>query len=263
MTLDPEHDISEEWEKIFRDGDEFRSLRRIFRHIPSNPRCELCNAPFGGLGGFVLRNTKGIKPSALNPRFCNDCERLAEETPGGAVTQVVMLIADIRGSTAMAEGMNPREYSTIVERFYNSAGNVLIDKGALIERLIGDEVAAIFPRGLTGDDYVQRAIEAAEQLLDTGEHQLPIGIGVHSGEAFVGIVGEVGRLTTFSALGDTVNITARLASAAGPGEVVVSQFSCDEAAYQCDSLEARSLTLKGKSEPVPARIITSSTIARR
>lgn len=260
MTSDPPRAISEEWEKIFRDGDEFRSLRRIFRHIPSNPRCELCNAPFGGVGGLILRTTKGIKPSSLNPHFCNDCERLAEETPGGAVTAVAILIADIRGSTAMAEGMNPREYSAVVERFYNSAGNVLIDKGALVERLIGDEVAAIFPRGLGGEHYVLHAIEAAERLLDTAEHQLPIGIGVHSGDAFVGIVGEPGRLTTFSALGDTVNVAARLASAAGPDEVIVSQASCEAAGYAYDTLEARALTLKGKSEPVVARVIKAPHI---
>ncbi len=263
MSLDPEHDSSEAWERIFRDGDELRSHRRIFRHLPSNPRCELCSAPFAGLGGLLLRTTKGIKPSALNPRFCNDCERLAEEHPGGAVTELAMLIADIRGSTAMAEGMEPRQYSEAVERFYNSAGNVLIDHGALIERLIGDEVAAIFAPGLTGQEYTRHAIEAAEKLLDTAEHHLPIGIGVHSGEAFVGIVGEVGRLTTFSALGDTINVASRLSSAAGPGEVVVSQSACDEAGYKSDHLEARELILKGKSEPIVARVITTTQVAAR
>jgi len=262
MTLDPERDASEEWEQIFEEGDQFRRLRWFFRHLPSNPRCELCNVPFGGVGGFVMRNLKNMRPSALNPRYCNDCERLAEEHPGGAVTHLAMLFADIRGSTPMAEAMSPADYSTAVERFYNSAGKVLIDQGALIERLVGDEVVAIFPRGLI-TNYVRRAIETAEKLLDTAEHQLPIGIGVHCGEAFVGVVGEAGRLTTFSALGDTVNVAARLASVAGPGEAIVSQLACDAAGYECESLEARHLELKGKSELIPARVITSAAVAAR
>ena len=61
---------------------------------------------------------KGVKPSALNPRFCNDCERLAEEHPSGVVTEVAMLFADIRGSTAMAEDMDPREFSAVVKSVY-------------------------------------------------------------------------------------------------------------------------------------------------
>ncbi len=245
---------TEAWELILEEGDQFKRLRWLFRLLPSNPRCELCLAPFAGPGGAIVR-MRGLKPSSLNPRFCNDCELLSAEHPGGAEVDVAMLFADIRGSTAMAEGMTAAEFSTVIGEFYRRAGEILIAEGALIEKLIGDEVTAIFVRGFAGNGYVRKAIDTAAKLLATPDLTIPIGIGVHSGPAYVGAVGEAGRLVTISALGDTVNVAARLAAQAGPGEAIISEGACSAAGFQASHLESRTLDLKGKSQPMPVRVL--------
>jgi len=89
---------------------------------------------------------------------------------------------------------------------------------------------------------------------ELGAPWLEVGAGVHSGPAFVGAVG-AGSNVELTALGDTVNVAARLAAAAGPGEVVVSVAAAEAAALAMDGLERRSLELKGKSGPTPVVIL--------
>lgn len=265
MAPSPDYTYSDEWRKIVEQGDHFRQYRRVFRLIPSDPRCELCRVPFSGIGGALVRVVKGIRPSTLNPRFCNDCELLGEEYPGGAEADVAMLFVDIRGSTTLAEGLTAWDFSAVIDRFYRAATDVLIDAGALIEKLIGDEVTAIFAPGFAGRHYVRRAIQAGARLLEIGDasHEgnlgVPLGVGVHAGRAFVGAVGTSGGMTTISALGDTVNVAARLVSLAGPGEMFVSDSAYHAAGLDDHRHPARSLELKGRTTPVGVRVITVST----
>jgi adenylate cyclase len=293
MAAQPDRRSSPEWERILERGDNFKHLRRLFSLLPSDPRCELCRAPFSGLGGGLLRTVKGIRPSTLNPRFCNDCELLSVEHPGGAEVDVALLFADIRGSTTLAETMPPVAFSAVIDRFYRTATEVLIDAGALIEKLVGDEVTAIFAPGFAGRDYVRRAIDTGERLLATdgryvgaradgrragaradgrragaraderdivAHAHVPIGVGVHAGRAFVGAIGQRGRMITISALGDTVNIAARLASLAGPGEMLVSEEACRAAGIGDRPYPTRELALKGRRAPVTVRVVTTAAL---
>lgn len=91
---------------------------------------------------------------------------------------------------------------------------------------------------------------------DLGGPWLPVGPGVHTGLAFVGAMGTEGRATDITALGDNVNIAARLASKAGPGEVLLSEATYAAAGPGLGSLEQRQLELKGKSEPVGVRVLS-------
>ncbi|MDH3606368.1 MAG: adenylate/guanylate cyclase domain-containing protein [Acidimicrobiia bacterium] len=210
----------------------------------------------------MVRTFKGIKPSTLNPHFCNDCELVSEDHPGGAEADVALLFADIRGSTSLAETMEPAAYSALISRYFSEASDVLIHAGALIDNLAGDGVNAIFAKGFAGHDYAQKAVKAGRRLLEITGHGpgeepwVPVGVGVHWGRAFVGAVGEEGRLISISALGDSVNVAARLSSAAAAGEVVVSEAACREAGLECDDYPSKELTLKGRVEPVTAHVIT-------
>jgi adenylate cyclase len=83
-----------------------------------------------------------------------------------------------------------------------------------------------------------------------------VGIGVHTGLAYVGVVGgEAGNPTDFTALGDNVNITARLASLAGPGEVLISEAAYTAAGLDLGELESRQLELKGKQTLTGVRVL--------
>ena len=169
-----------------------------------------------------------------------------------------MVCIDVRGSTARSEKMSPTEFSQLINRFYKEATKIIVDEDGLVEKLAGDSVAAFWGAGFAGSDYVARTVRVAQKLLRVMEQQkIPVGIGVHSGIAYFGAMGTSGGLIEISAVGDEVNLAARLASKASPGEIIVSEQALSAAGIDRTSLEARSLELKGISQPVIARVMHS------
>jgi adenylate cyclase len=186
----------------------------------------------------------------------------AKRYPGGTELEISMLFVDVRGSTRMAEGMSPASFSQLMNRFYKAATDVLIRTDAVIDKLVGDEVIGLYLPLFTGPNHARPAVEAAQELLlatGYGDDQgpwLPIGIGVHTGVAFVGTVGGAeGTVSDITALGDNVNVTARLASVAAPGEALISEVTYAAGGMDLGDLESRQLELKGKSEPIAARVL--------
>jgi adenylate cyclase len=229
---------------------QMRTGRRLMRHLPSDPRCKLCAAPFGGVGGALMR-ILGKRRWPKNPKFCSQCFGQLTDHHGGAEIGCSLMFADVRGSTTMAEAMRPTEVHAVMDRFFDAAARVLIEHDAIVDRFVGDQAIGIFVPALAGADHAGRAIAAARALVDaTGRGQaapwVPIGVGVHTGVAFVGSVG-TGSAVDFTALGDTVNIASRLASAADPGEVLVSVDASSAAELPTAGLERRDLVLKGRS----------------
>jgi len=201
----------------------------------------------------------GRDQSRYNPRFCEKCQVF--EHPGGAEVTLTMLFADVRGSTTLAEQMSSREFSQLINRFYKVATHVLIQTDAMVDRLIGDEAIGLYVPGFAGPEHPRKAIEAAQELLRlTGHHDpkgpwLPVGIGIHTGPAYVGVVGDEDSTADFTALGDNVNITARLASQAGAGEILISDDTCSASKLDLKNLEHRQLELKGKSEAIGVHVL--------
>jgi adenylate cyclase len=236
-----------------------KRLRHILRVLPRDPRCKFCNAPFQGIGGAIVRMLFGKRRSDLNPRYCNLCEVASREFPGGAEVPMSMLFIDVRGSTALSEKMSPTEFSQLINRFYKEATKIIIDEDGLVEKLAGDSVAAFWGAGFAGADYVARTVRVAQNLLRAMEKQtIPVGVGVHSGIAYFGAMGAADGLTEISAIGDEVNLAARLASKASPGEIIVSEQALKAAGIDGSKLEARRLVLKGIGEPVNVRVMQGS-----
>jgi adenylate cyclase len=233
-----------------------RFMRPVARWLPSDPRCRICDYPFTGLGGWLSHTLFGLAPSKMNPQLCNVCEASARYFRGGAEVEMSLLFVDVRGSTTIAENKSPLEFSRLIERFYKATSRVLYQKNALIEKLIGDEVTGFFVPGIAGPEHARAAIEAGEEILRVTGHGdphgpwVPVGVGVHTGLAYVGAVGGTDSAPDISVLGDTVNTAARIASQAGVGELLVSA-ACGQAAHiQTAGLETRHLSLKGRSEPI-------------
>ena len=255
----------EDWEHYWQFGSQptTRAVKRMFRLLPSTPRCGYCGAPFAGMGGQLVRRL-GYEPSRKNPNVCSACVELAP--PGGMTTDAGVLFADLRGFTADSELRSPLETSAELRRFYAHAEKVFFPE-ALIDKLIGDEVMALYvsPLVLPGieevDDRVLGQVATvmlghARELLvrvgygSAGGAKLAIGIGLDFGEAFIGNIGDT-AVHDFTAVGDVVNTAARLQGQAEPGEVVVSARLADlleEPIGEPDRLE-----LKGKAEPVDVR----------
>lgn len=230
----------------------FRILRRIHGRIPSAPRCKSCAAPFAGVGG-VFMPLLGHARWAKNPKYCAGCFRMLRANHGGAEIECSLLFADVRGSTAMAERLPPKEFNRRMGRFYDTATAVLVDHDAYVDKFVGDEIIGIFVPAMATEAHAERAIGAAQELLkqtghgDAGGPWVPVGVGVNTGIAYVGSIGE-GHDTELTAMGDAVNVTARLASVANAGEVLVTVPAATAAALSTEELEHRSLELKGKSE---------------
>jgi adenylate cyclase len=254
--------VEEQWYKMLTEGEPIpRRIYHLYGLLPSDPRCKLCAAPFKGAGGFLM-HLLGRDQSRYNPRFCEKCQVF--EHPGGAEIRLTMLFADVRGSTHLAEQMSAREFSRIINRFYTIASHVLIQTDAMVDRLMGDEAIGLYIPGFAGPDHPRKAIEAAQDLLRLTGHQdakdpwLPVGIGIHTGLAFVGVVGDESSTADFTALGDNVNITARLASEAGPGEILISEATYSAAQLDLGALERRQMELKGKSDPIEVYVFQAA-----
>jgi adenylate cyclase len=256
--------VDEMWHKMLTEGDPMmQHWRHLYGLIPSNPRCVSCHSPFAGIGGAFGRiGLIGSRPSAKNPRFCTACDAFNARYAGGAEVVLTMLFVDVRGSTTIAENMNAAEFSRLMNRFYEATINVLVQADAFIDKLVGDEVTALFIPGYAGKEHARKAVEAGQALLQvTGYEEpagpwIPVGVGIHTGTAWVGsIAGASGAAADFTALGDNVNIAARLASKAGAGEVLVSEATCSAAQLETGGLEERTLELKGKSELVSVRVL--------
>ncbi len=238
-----------------------RQGRHLLGLISAKSRCKNCNAPFDGWAAPLMRLV-GRGPTAKNPRFCEFCPKFFRKHPGGAEVELSLLFVDVRGSTTLAEHMSAAEFSRLMNRFYDAATRALIKTDAFIDKLVGDEVIGLYFPGFAGPDYPRKAVQAAQELLhatgqdDPGGPWLAVGVGVHTGTAYVGTVsGAEGSVMDVTALGDVVNITARLASKAGPGEALISEATCAAAGLDLGNLEWRQLELKGKSELVGVRVM--------
>lgn len=251
---DPGQKNEEFWRDFLSHPDTLmRRGRRILMRLPADPRCRLCAGPFTGPGGAAMRLI-GKRQSAANPNYCTSCESILLKHHGGAEVAGSCLFADIRGSTALAEGISATAYRQLLDRFYTTASETVFDNDGMVDKFVGDELMAVFPPMLGALNHPARAVACAQALMratghaDPGGPWVPIGAGVHSGTVWFGAVGE-GAHVEITVVGDPVNVTARLAAAAAPGEILVSAQAAVEAGLD-GALPHRSLELKGKSEPM-------------
>jgi adenylate cyclase len=173
-----------------------------------------------------------------------------------------VLFADLRGFTESSEGIDPREVSESLRRFYRCAEDVLFPE-AVIDKLIGDEVMAIYLPELQPSiepaDVPVLMLDHARGLLRAvgyGSATKPfveMGIGLDVGEAFVGNIGQR-ALYDFTAVGDIVNTASRLQGQAAGGEIVLSERVAS--GLDGDAGTRVELELKGKTAPQVAYRLT-------
>lgn len=242
-----------------------KTMRRIFKTLPSDPRCKICNAPFGGIGGVVVRPLGfGSGRSSFNHNLCDRCEKIVKKYQVGIELPLTMLFADVRNSTTLAEAIGPSAFRHLINRYYQSCTEVLTKTNALVNRLIGDALIALYVPGIAGPEHPKIAVDSARALLEATGHTDPqgpwigVGIGVHTATAYVGAVGSSEGVSDITVLGDAANTTARLSSQAAEGEVLVSAEAYQAASLNLGDSEPRTLKLKGRNEPVAVRVIRVS-----
>lgn len=250
--------MGDRWRRILR-GETAQAVgprlgRRLFAMVPSGHRCKFCNAPFDG-PLFPAFRLVGYTASRRNPHICARCMESAPD--GGAVVPVSVLFADIRGYTALAEHQDPVTTTATVRRFYQSASLALLRHEALLATMAGDAVMALFLAGFAGQSYARKAVDGAHALLhavgygSAGGNWIEVGVGISSGEDYVGNVGG-GGFKDFTALGDATNTAARLQATARGGEIVLDRATFAAVSETYPTAESLELPLKGKDNPVAA-----------
>jgi adenylate cyclase len=261
MTGEPEvgspqsGEFDERWRKLLSgDPSALPGLSRWFRRLPSPPRCKSCGVPFAGPYVPLLK-ALGFRPWPVNEQLCRWCYHGLAKRRGGAEVPVSLLYTDVRDSTVLAEHTTPTRFRYLLDRFFTTVFASVDAEGGVIDHIVGDGVMAMWTPGFGGPDHSKRAIAAGRRLIralasdsDTSE-SVQAGVGVHTGEAWVGVVGEPGA-HDFTVLGDVPNTTARLGSAVGGGELAISVLIAEVAGVDTSGLELRVLHVKGKTYPV-------------
>ncbi|MGH1484924.1 MAG: adenylate/guanylate cyclase domain-containing protein [Cellvibrionaceae bacterium] len=246
------------WQQVFGIGaPELKKMQKWNKKLPSDPRCKLCNAPFKGIGGWLMR-FKGKARNNRNPNFCNACDSFIEAHPGGAEIDLSMLFVDIRGSTDYAEHANPLDVSQRINAFLDAATNIIIDNDGFVAAFYGDCIVATWPPGFCGEEHAKKclntAIEVARHSIKDHEGKvIPVGVGAHTGSMYISVVSAAkGSFRDVSVFGANVNLTARLASSAQASEALVSEDIINAAKQTFAADKKKELTLKGFSQSVTA-----------
>ena len=210
-------------------------------------------------------------------KFCSECaSALTEaETPRETRKTVTVLFADMSGSTALGERLDPEALRVVIERYFDAMKAEIERHGGLVEKFIGDAVMAVFGIPRAHEDDALRAVRAAmglhrvlaelnvDLVRDHGV-EIRVRVGINTGEVVTGDSTERQRLVT----GDTVNVAARFEQAATPGEVLIGRSTYRLVRDAVEVEDMAPLELKGKSELIPAfrvvRIVEGAApIARR
>lgn len=184
---------------------------------------------------------------------------------GGAVQPVAILFTDIRGFSPIAEQLTPVELTDLLGEFRAILAQTIRDHGGVVDKFIGDAVMAVFGFPQPNDSSAERCLACAHAMLErlktwseervlAGQPPIGIGIGMHYGEAFVGVVGR-DDLLEFTVIGDTVNIAERVErlSRKFDADIVVSGPFAEEAKlgpHSTDWFLASAQTIAGHSRPI-------------
>jgi adenylate cyclase len=179
---------------------------------------------------------------------------------GGDKMEVTVLFSDIRGFTALSETMPPQEMATLLTDYFTEMVDCVFRNEGTLDKFIGDAVMAQWGAPIGTPDDADKAMKAAIEMMDElgklnakwmseGRPPLQIGIGINHGDAFAGNIGSEKRLE-YTVIGDTVNTASRLCSAAGPGEILISEEMVNVLKNKPKMKEMPPMELKNKSQPV-------------
>lgn len=177
---------------------------------------------------------------------------------GGRRTQITTLFADVRGFTSFGEKYDPEQLVSVLNRYLSAAGNAVLDQDGTIDKFMGDAVMAWFNAPIPQPDHTLRAVKAALAICQSihdlhkelpPEFHLNFGVGIHYGDAVLGLVGTESRLD-YTAIGDSVNTAKRIQENAAGGQILMSEDAYAQVAEQIVVRAVNPIHAKGKSQPL-------------
>ena len=254
------------------------SGRRAMLRAAAGPLVDSAGAPTGILfvaedRSDVMRATEEAKAhdeqaqrlrTALRRYVGDQVASRVEERPSfvgvGGVRQVISVLhADVRGYTTVAESLPPEEVHALLVRYHGAAVAALRDEEGMPDRYVGDAVLALWNAPKRQERHARMALRGALALIAATRAvgtELRYGAGVNTGEAVVGNLGSE-EYMHYTAIGDTVNVAARLQGGASAGEVVCSAATLAAAGDGVTATPLGELSVKGRRNPVAAYRVDS------
>jgi len=181
---------------------------------------------------------------------------------GGKKARATVLFADIRGFTSLSEQMSAQQVSELLNEYFTEMEPIITRYNGIINKFIGDAVMAIFGEPIQDDNHVQNAVKCGYEMLERVEKlnrkwarenkpEIEIGVGINTGEVFVGNIGSVNRME-YTVIGDTVNLASRLESY---NKIYRTRMLISPAVYKevkqfTDALKIPEVRIRGKANKI-------------
>ncbi len=230
--------------------------------LPSEARfCPACGSRVASPEPAAPAEAPGQEPAPARPVVPTELQAKFEEARrqlAGDRREVVVLFADLKGYTAMAETMDPEEVGLLMQDLLGQLAACVRRYEGHVDKYIGDAIMALFGAPLAHENDAERAVLAALDMVNMmdrlrAERSQPLGlrVGLNLGEVVAAHMGSLDQLQ-YTVMGDTVNVASRLEGAAEPNTILVSESLHGRISDRFETLEMPPLTLKGKSEPLRA-----------
>lgn len=185
---------------------------------------------------------------------------------------IAVLFVDIRGFTSISESLEPEQVVEILNEYLSLVAHAINKWGGTLDKFIGDAAMAIFNAPNDLDNYELRAVCAAKEISESADYiqkkfmekyhkSVSFGIGVNCGGAVVGNIGCESRMD-YTAIGDTVNIAARLEAAAAPGQILITETVYERIQESVKTSFMGSMQFKGKTKEIPVYQVNQITGSR-
>ena len=179
---------------------------------------------------------------------------------GGQRKEITTLFADVRGFTSFSEQLDPVELVNVLNRYMSAGADAVMAQGGTIDKFLGDAIMAWFNHPVPQPDHTLRAVKAALGIRDAirelhavlpPESRLSFGVGIHYGDAVLGLVGTEKRLE-YTAIGDSVNTAKRVQENSAAEQILISGPAYAFVKDQIVVRPVEPIQAKGKREPIPA-----------
>ena len=214
---------------------------------------------------FVLENRSKEKVKSAMGKYMSEdvMKRVIQNIDnlglGGKKAIVTVLFADIRGFTSMSETMSAQQVSEILNEYFTEMEPIISKYNGIINKFIGDAVMAIFGEPIQDKNHAANAVRCGYEMLlkvkelqkkwaQEGKPKIEIGIGINTGEVFVGNIGSVNRME-YTVIGDTVNLASRLESynKVYKTKMLISASTYETTKSFIDVMKISDVEIRGKS----------------
>ena len=183
---------------------------------------------------------------------------------GGTLQEVTVMFADLEGFTSISEFTEPATLLSVLNHYHTLIVNIVQRFGGTVDKFIGDAVMALYNTPLAQQDHALRAVRTAVHIRDSladfyqqfdAAFHMRVNFGIHTGMAVVGNVGTP-QIMDFTAVGDTVNLAARLQDICTDGQILISRSTYEQVADHINAVPVGYLDIKGRQEPVMAYTVS-------